>query len=85
MTVKEDNVKRLNWQMALVDEVIKGKDGKSRAAIIRIMDKTGKITRLKRPVQKLFPIELKTEKPKEPLSEFPITFVKQAKQESGNI
>ena len=85
VTVKEDNVKRLNWQMALVDEVIKGKDGKSRAAIIRIMDKAGKITRLKRPVQKLFPIELKTEMPKEPLSEFPITFVKQAKQESGNI
>ncbi len=85
VTVKEDNVKRLNWQMALVDEVIKGKDGKSRAAIIRIMHKAGKITRLKRPVQKPFPIELKTEKPKEPLSEFPITFVKQAKQESGNI
>ena len=66
MTVKEDNVKRLNWQMALVDEVIKGKDGKSRAAIIRIMDKASMITRLKRPVQKLFPVELKTEMPKEP-------------------
>ena len=66
VTVKEDNVKRLNWQMALVDEVIKGKDGKSRAAIIRIMDKASMITRLKRPVQKLFPVELKTEMPKEP-------------------
>ena len=65
VTVKEDNVKRLNWQVALVDEVIKGKDGKSRAAVIRIMDKASKITRLKRPVQKPFPIELKTEMPKD--------------------
>ena len=52
VSVQEDNVKRLNWQMALVDELIRGKDGKTRAAVVRIMDKAGKITRLRRPLQK---------------------------------
>ena len=83
VSVQEDNIKRLNWQMALVDELIRGKDGKTRTAVVRIMDKAGKITRLRRPLQKLYPIELQSEKLNEQIAEFPITFVEEAKQ--GNI
>ena len=46
VSVQEDNVKRLNWKMTSVDELIREKDSKTRAAVVRIMDKAGKITRL---------------------------------------
>ncbi|XP_028397220.1 uncharacterized protein LOC114521030 [Dendronephthya gigantea] len=85
VSVKEDNVKRLNWEMALVDELIQGKDGKSRAAVVRMIGKDGKVTRLRLPLQKLYPIELQSELPDEKKSEFPITFVKEAKQENIDI
>ena len=39
VSVKEYNVKRLNWQIALVNELIKGRDGEVRAAVVRKMDK----------------------------------------------
>ena len=42
MSAEEDNVKRLNWQMAFVDELITEKDSKTRAAVVRIMDKAGR-------------------------------------------
>ena len=46
VSVQEDNVKRLNWKMTLVDELIREKDSKTRAAVVRIMDKARKVTRL---------------------------------------
>lgn len=82
VSVKEDNVKRLNWQIALVDELIKGRDGEVRAAVVRKMDKAGKIARFRRPLQSLYPIELQAKKADENGTEIPITFVERAKQEN---
>ena len=48
--------------MAFVNELISGLDGKTRAAVVRIVEKAGKITRVRRPLQKLYPIELQSEK-----------------------
>ena len=48
-----DDVPRLQWRLAMVEELIKGLDGIARAAKIRIS--TG---RTNRPIVKLFPLEL---------------------------
>ena len=46
--------------MAVVEELVKGKDGETRGARVRVISK-GKAHRLNRPVQKLFPLEVKLE------------------------
>ena len=77
--VYEDKVKRLNWTMGRVECLLVGKDGNVRAAVIRAIGKNGDPVQLKRPFQRLFPIELQPEKKKE--TEFPITFVERAENE----
>jgi hypothetical protein len=59
-----DDTKRVNWRLAVVQSLIKGKDGLVRAANIKTS--TGHTNR---PVTKLYPVEVKsnsttTEKPK---------------------
>ena len=44
--------------MAVVEELVKGKDGETRDARVRVISK-GKAHRLSRPVQKLLPLEVK--------------------------
>ena len=78
--VYEDKVKRLNWTMARVERLLVGKNGNFRAAVIRAIVKNRKPMLLKRPLQRLFPIELQPEKKKE--TEFPITFVERAGKEN---
>lgn len=78
--VYEDNVKRLNWSMAKVERLLVGKDGIVRAAVVRAIGKSGNPVQLKRPLQRLFPIELQSKKEQE--TEFPITFVEHAVEEN---
>ena len=78
--VYEDKVKRLNWTIGRVERLLVGKDGNVRAAVIRAIGKNGDPVQLKRPLQRLFPIELQPEKKKE--TEFPITFVERAGKEN---
>ena len=56
--VQEDNVKRGSWKMAVVEDLIVGRDGVVRGAKVRLVRK-GKSVFLNRPVQKLFPTEVK--------------------------
>ena len=63
--VEEDRVKRLNWSLAKIEELLAGKDKKVRAAVIRYFDKSGQLATTRRPLKKLYPIELKSEKLKE--------------------
>lgn len=62
ITVFEDGDKRNNWKMAVVESLILGKDEQVRRANVRVITK-GKIVRLSRPVQKLYPIEVSAEVP----------------------
>ena len=62
VTVFEDGVKRNKWKMAVVESLILGKDEQVRGANVRVITK-GKIVRLSRPVQKLYPIEVSAELP----------------------
>ena len=48
---------RVTWKRGVVDDLIKGKDGKLRGVALRIY-KNGKITYWKRPVQRLVPFEI---------------------------
>ena len=56
--VYEENVKRGDWKMGEVTEVILGQDGEVRGAKVRI-NRNGKVVYLSRPVQKLYPTEIK--------------------------
>ena len=59
VTVYEEGVKRNGWKMAVVESLIVGKDKEVRGANVRVITK-GKAVHLSRPVQKLFPIEIRT-------------------------
>lgn len=59
--VKEDNIKRNQWKMGLIENLIRGKDGIVRGATVRVCSK-GKKEVLNRPLQKLFPLELRMER-----------------------
>ena len=50
--ISEDNVKRGNWPLAIVEEVHKGKDGLIRTSTLRT-----KLGKRRRPVQKLYLLE----------------------------
>ena len=55
--VHEDNVKRSNWKMGKILELIAGKDGEVRGAKLKLITK-GKPTLVNRAVQKLYPLEV---------------------------
>ena len=81
VSVKEDKIPRHNWSMARVQRLVTGRDGKVRAAVIKVHDKRGNLTQMYRPLQKLFPFELENSKEEEE-AEVPITFVEHAEQEN---
>ena len=64
--VFEENVKRGLWKIGKVEEVIRGRDGVVRGAKVKVMTK-GKPVLLNRPVQKLYPLEVRTETLKSPV------------------
>jgi len=60
VTVFEEGVKKNGWKMAVVESLIVGKDKLVRGANVRVITK-GRAIHLSRPVQKLFPVEIRTE------------------------
>ena len=60
VTVFEDNVKRGSWKTAFVEELIEGKDNVVRGTKVRVITK-GKPIRMSRPIQKLYPLEIRCE------------------------
>ena len=56
--IKDDNVSpRSTWRSRYVESFIVGNDGRIRGAELRTISKAGKRTKLKRPLQKLIPLE----------------------------
>ena len=77
--IQEDNVKRLNWPIAVIESLLKGRDGSVRAATVRMFNKAGKPTTTRRAVQRLYPIEVNDSRHgRADTSDFPITFVERA-------
>ena len=57
MIVHEDNKPRLQWRLAIVEDLIKGNDGQVQAAHIR----TSSHKTTTQPVAKLYPLEVHSE------------------------
>jgi len=54
-------LQRGQWKVAVVDDVIYGRDGEPRGAVVRKSGgKRGKLELLRRPLQKLYPLEIST-------------------------
>ena len=57
--IHEENVRRVKWKLGRIEKLIEGKDGAIRGAVVRkLTDKGGKCTEIRRPIQKLYPVEL---------------------------
>ena len=60
VTVFEDNLPQSQWRLGRVEQLIPGADNSVRAAVVKVITKTGRPVTIKRPVQKLFPLEVVT-------------------------
>ena len=56
--LKNDSTSRAFWKLGKVEQLIPGKDGKVRAAIVKVSSSNGKNQLLKRAIQHLIPIEV---------------------------
>ena len=63
-----------------IKRVLTGRNGNVRAAEVRAVDKGGKTATFRRPLQKLFTIELSVRK--QEMSAVPITFVEHVENEN---
>ena len=57
--VQEDHVKRNKWKLGRIEEIIRGEDGIVRGAVVRTSN-NGNVRRIRRPLQKLYPLELRS-------------------------
>ena len=57
VAVFEDNLPRGKWRLGRVQQLIPGADNSVRAAVVKVITKTGRPVTVKRPVQELFPLE----------------------------
>ena len=62
MVIHNDDKKRGFWNFGIVEEFITGQDDEVRGAVIRVNNKN-KSKLLRRPVQRLYPLEVKDPKP----------------------
>ena len=60
VVVYEEERKRGEWKMGVVERLVTGRDNVVRGATVRVVTK-GKPIRLSRPVQKLYPLEFRSE------------------------
>lgn len=58
--IHDENIARSKWRTGEVKELIKSNDSEVRGAVVRTLTKRGTRSTLRRPVQKLFPLELNT-------------------------
>ena len=58
VTVLEDNLPCSQWKLGRVEQLIHGADDRVRAAVVKVISKSGRPVTMKRPVQRLFPLEI---------------------------
>ena len=59
--VKDDHQPRGLWKLGIVQELMEGRDGQTRAAVVKVASRDQQHTILKRPVQLLYPLETRCE------------------------
>lgn len=55
--VKDENRPRRTWKLGHLKELIKGRDNKTRGAVLTVVGNKRRLTELRRPVQHLVPVE----------------------------
>ena len=75
VTVHDENLPRGLWRLGRVEELINGANGKVRSVVVRIPSKGANSKVIKRPIQRLYPLEFSSEESSNPASgiqdEFP--------------
>ena len=61
VTIFEEKLPRQSWRMGRVERLLRGKDGKIRSAVVRVHQIGQKSTSFRRPLRKLYPVELNEE------------------------
>ena len=59
VVVQDDFLPRGFWKLGLVEELFEGKDGVAKVALVRLAPKNGKRSVLRRPIQCLYPLEVR--------------------------
>ena len=59
--VHEENTPRQCWKLGRITEVHRSTDGAIRGVTLKTVTKSGKVHRLRRPVQKIFPLKFSTD------------------------
>lgn len=57
--VHDEDQPRGKWRIGKVEALVTGSDGCVRGAVVRVKTKAGRITKLRRPVQRLYPLEVR--------------------------
>ena len=58
VTVFEDNLPRSQWKLGRAEQLIHGADDCVRAAVVKVISKSGRPITMERPIQRLFPLEI---------------------------
>ena len=58
VVVKDEHLPRGQWKLGVVQEVLTGRDGFTRAAVVRVAASDRQQSTLKRPIQLLYPLEI---------------------------
>ena len=58
MVVKDDHLPRGLWKLGIVQNIMKGRDGLTRAAVVKVASRDRQHLILKRPIQLLYPLEI---------------------------
>lgn len=59
--IQQDKVPRLRWRLGRVTKLYPGKDGIVRAAEVATLDPSMRLTHIRRPILKLYPLEVRSE------------------------
>ena len=59
--IKDDKLKRNFWKKGYVEKLICGEDKKVRGAVLKVVNKKGDIGWIKRPIQRIVPLEVQKE------------------------
>ena len=59
VVVHDEALPRGLWRLARVQELITGQDGQVRGAVLRVISRNGELTILRRPLQLLYPLEVR--------------------------
>ena len=61
VTIFEDKLPRQRWRIGRVEKLLTSKDGQTRSAVVRVSKEGQKSAVIRRPIRRLYPVELAEE------------------------